>query len=157
MKLNKKIIFGMVTFLAVFLILFFGNFNSEKIEIKKVSFYNNEKKIVEISAEVADDCKKIARGLMFREKLSEGKGMIFIFSNEDERNFWMKNTLILLDMIFLDADKNIILIVKDAKPCEKDPCQLYKSKGDSKYVIEVQGGFSDRYEINQKTKVKFDF
>lgn len=103
--------------------------------------------IIAMNLEVADDPVSIARGLMFRTQLVENGGMIFIFENATERHFWMKNTYIPLDIIFIDEDSGIISIVENAQPCTLDPCRTYSSNGDAMYVIEVNGGFVRKNNI----------
>ena len=77
----------------------------------------------------------------------------FIFENIEERAFWMKNTLIPLDIIFISEDFEIINIER-AEPCEKDPCTLYKSNGNAMYVLEVNEGFSEKSNINVGNSVE---
>jgi len=144
MKLYQFIIFVIIVFLIA---------SSVKDRLPKtVVFYNNGDKVVEIKAEIAKDIKK---GLMGREELLADAGMLFSFSSEQKRSFWMKNTLIPLDLIFLDKDKNIILIIKDLEPCLTDPCPSYGSSEDSQYVIEVNAGFTKEFNITKNTKVEF--
>ena len=103
--------------------------------------------------EIADDAQSRALGLMFREHLDEDKGMLFIFDDEAERNFWMKNTKMPLGMIFMDKDGIIINIVT-AEPCKGEPCPSYASEGKAKYVLEINAdefkniGVGDKAEIS---------
>ncbi len=83
-------------------------------------------------------------GLMFRKSMSENQGMLFIFPEESVQSFWMRNTYISLDMIFVNADKKIITIHKNTKILSD---QSYRSTGPAKYVIEVDAGFSNRFNI----------
>ena len=101
----------------------------------------NGKSTIKVNVEIADDNQERAKGLMFREHLDTNNGMLFIFDNEDYKTFWMKNTLIPLDMIFIDKEYKIVEI-KRAVPCEKDPCKLYPSSKPAKYVLEVNGNFT---------------
>lgn len=106
----------------------------------------------EISVEIADDQEERQTGLMFRQELSDNAGMFFIFPEEKELSFWMKNTFIPLDIIFLDKDLKILNIDK-AEPCQQDPCELYKSDGAAQYVLEINQrlGLEDE---GKKIKVK---
>lgn len=72
--------------------------------------------------------------------------MIFVFDEEKPRAFWMKNTLIPLDMIFLDDELNVINILT-ATPCEREPCRLYRSSGPARYVLEINGGLAEKKGI----------
>jgi len=99
---------------------------------------------VEVSLEIADSPEERSRGLMFRESLPEKSGMLFVFGDEAVRTFWMKNTYLPLDMIFISSGLGIVHIEKDAQPCESDPCTTYSSRLPARYVIEVNAGFSER-------------
>lgn len=87
-----------------------------------------------------------AIGLMFREKLEQNQGMLFVFPNEENRAFWMKNTFIALDIIWINADKKITGITH-ATPCNSNPCPLYNSIGKTKFVLEVNAGFAEKNNI----------
>lgn len=91
--------------------------------------------------EVVDDDEKRQKGLMFREELDENAGMLFIFENEGNYPFWMKNTLIPLDMLWIDSSGKIVDI-KEADPCESDPCDVIYHSGSAKYVLEINKGLS---------------
>ncbi len=107
---------------------------------------------VELRAEVASGPLDIQRGLMFIEGLGPEEGMLFVFGDEQERNFWMKNTLIPLDIIFISAGKEVVSIA-NAVPCMGDPCPHYPSRGPAKYVVEVNTGFTEANLINVGDKV----
>jgi len=100
-----------------------------------------------IQAEIADTAAKRAKGLMFRQELAEEQGMLFVFEQEQEVSFWMKNTLIPLDLIFLDKDLKIVDIKQDFQPCKTDSCLVYSSKQPAKYVLEVNSGFIKANDI----------
>jgi len=78
-----------------------------------------------------------ARGLMFREHLDEDKGMLFIFENEGRHAFWMKNTLIPLDIIWIDENKEVVFISGNAQPCKEGFCPAITPSKDAKYVLEL--------------------
>jgi uncharacterized membrane protein (UPF0127 family) len=75
---------------------------------------------------------------MFRERLGDGDGMLFVFGAEDEHAFWMKNTLIPLDMIFVDSQRRVAGVVANATPGSLEP----RSAGRSRWVLEVPGGWA---------------
>ena len=104
--------------------------------------------------EVVDTSEERRIGLMNRESLPQQAGMLFIFEEERVLSFWMKNTLIPLDMIFISKDLEIVSIQKNAQPCESDPCKLYGSVFPAKYVVEVNAGFSDRNGIKEGNKIE---
>ena len=108
-----------------------------------------------IEVEVADDALERASGLMFRPSLGENQGMLFVFDKERQLSFWMKNTLIPLDLIFVDDDLVIIDIKEDFEPCraEDEVCKTYSSYG--KYVIEVNSGYVEAKGIVVGDGVEF--
>lgn len=103
-----------------------------------------------ITIEVADTPDKKMRGLMYRGSLPEDRGMLFVFEDQRMQGFWMKNTLISLDLIFISEDMTITTIF-EADPCEEDPCQTYDAI--AKYVLEVNKGYSKTHDINVGDKV----
>ena len=87
--------------------------------------------------EVADEGHELARGLMHRFSMVEDMGMIFIFDTEGPRSFWMRNTFIPLDMVFVTADGVVDSFVENAAPRTDTP---RPSDGDARYVIELNAG-----------------
>jgi hypothetical protein len=94
--------------------------------------------------EVADTLEKQERGLMFRRSLPENEGMLFVYREPIEMSFWMRNTLIPLDIVFVGAD-GAILNIHQARPL--DESVLYRSAGAAKYVIETNQGWFARHGI----------
>jgi uncharacterized membrane protein (UPF0127 family) len=105
-----------------------------------------------VFVELADTPEERAKGLMHREVLEENRGMLFIFEREDKHSFWMKNTLIPLDMIFISEDLKIVDII-EAMPCEKDPCESHTPKEKALYVLEVNQGHAKSKDIEVEDKV----
>jgi uncharacterized membrane protein (UPF0127 family) len=91
-------------------------------------------------------------GLMFRKSMNENQGMLFIFPDERIRNFWMRNTEIPLDMIFINDSKTILNIAKNTIPYSDTS---YSSAGPARYVLEVNGGFTEKHKINRGVKVNW--
>jgi uncharacterized membrane protein (UPF0127 family) len=108
-----------------------------------------------ITAELAVTAEERARGLMFREKLLPDQGMLFVFEVEDYHSFWMKNTLVALDMVWLDKDKRIVHIERDVPPCKADPCPSYTPKRPGSYVLELKPGSADRLKLRLHDKLEF--
>ncbi len=137
--------------LAIFLLIFLISCSKSFNEIS----IDNGKKIIKINVEIADDKQERTKGLMLRTELDENSGMLFVFDEENYQTFWMKNTLIPLDMVFIGKDMKIVGI-KNAVPCKQDPCTLYKSARPAKYVLEVNGNFTSRNSIivGNKAEIK---
>lgn len=102
----------------------------------------------EFNVEVVKERDEIMRGLMYRKNIPEDYGMLFLFPNEQPRTFWMKNTLIPLDIIFIDNNYKIVKI-QEAIPCIEDPCKTYPSEFPAQYVLEINGGHSEKYGIKE--------
>lgn len=96
------------------------------------------------AAEIADTPDRRERGYMFRREIGEGDAMIFVFPEDDVHSFWMKNTLVPLDMIWMDDDFTVIHIEASAPPCKADPCPGFGPPRKSRYVLEVKGGIVGR-------------
>lgn len=95
-------------------------------------------------------------GLMFREYLDSDRGMLFIFKEEGAHSFWMKNTLIPLDIIWINSNKEVVFINENTPPCEKDPCPAVSSGIDAKYVLEISGGMTKKIGLTPGNKIDFD-
>ncbi|HNS14624.1 MAG TPA: DUF192 domain-containing protein, partial [Syntrophorhabdaceae bacterium] len=103
-----------------------------------VTFYNaGGQKACVFSVELAIAPEEQERGLMFREKLPDNCGMLFLYSDDDIRHFWMKNTFISLDMIFLNAKRKVVGVFHAARP--RDPTTI-SSIYPARYVLEVNAG-----------------
>ncbi len=108
--------------------------------------------ITKIEIEIANTEAKRALGLMYRNKMREDRGMLFVFDDEQYRSFWMKNTILPLDMIFVNSKLEIINIRKNTRPFDESQ---YISTAPAKYVIEVNAGFTNRYNIKSGDKISF--
>lgn len=102
--------------------------------------------------EVAIDAETMARGLMYREELARNHGMLFPLVPRRKVNFWMKNTYIPLDMLFI-RDRQVIQVVHSAKPCQSEPCPLYKAVYPVDMVVELPAGTAHRLAIDYGTPV----
>ncbi len=105
--------------------------------------------------EIAKTFAERSKGLMNRESLDENSGMFFIFDEEEEYSFWMKNTLIPLDIIWLNKDMEIVHIEKNVQPCKEDPCQRYTPTKPAQYVLELNAGQTDKNNIEVGNKLIF--
>jgi uncharacterized protein len=113
---------------------------------------------ITIQAEIADTPRKRAHGLMYREYLKKDHGMLFFFSEPQAWTFWMKNTKIALDLIWLDEKKRVTHIERNVPICTKsdDSCPQYgPNSADAVYVLEIAGGTVDGYKIEKGAKLQF--
>jgi len=100
-----------------------------------------------VEVEIAMTQEERTVGLMNRTSLSEDSGMIFIFDKERIQKFWMKNVFIPLDVMWIDSKGIIIHIDKNVIPCS-DYCKSFGPESSAKLVLEVNGGYADRHNIN---------
>ena len=117
----------------------------------KVYFVNGKS----VTAELAVTDEERARGLMFREKILPDQGMLFVFDQEDTHSFWMKNTLIYLDMLWLDSQRRVIHIAANVPPCKEDPCPSYGPGVPARYVLELKGGGAAANGIKLQDQLQF--
>lgn len=108
-----------------------------------------------IQAEIADSPLEQTKGLMFRKHLDNDAGMLFIFDQASRYPFWMKNTKIPLDILWINDKKEIVHIEHSLPPCLQDPCLSYSSPKPAKYVLEVNGGWTIKNGIKIGDKVSF--
>lgn len=107
---------------------------------------------VPISIEIVDTPESRQQGLMYRETLRENEGMWFVFEEEYPYSFWMKNTLIPLDIVHVNSNLQIVDIIM-ADPCTHDPCTIYTPQAAARYVLEVNQNFTKRAGVQIGNKV----
>ncbi|MDI6896471.1 DUF192 domain-containing protein [Methanocella conradii] len=117
----------------------------------RVEFVNASGVVTTIPVEVADTPEEQEKGLMYRTHMDDDEGMLFIFSEDATRHFWMKDTPIPLDMVFVNSDYRIVDINYNATPKSED---VYTSKAICRYVIEVNGGFCREHCIGVGDQAK---
>ncbi len=108
--------------------------------------------ITKIDVEIADNVDRRTLGLMYRESLESNQGMLFIFRFDEMLSFWMKNTKLSLDMIFVNSRNQIVTIHKNTIPGSE---QAYESTEPGKYVIEVNAGFTNKHGIRVGDKIEW--
>ena len=108
------------------------------------------------TVEVADTPEKQLRGLMFRTSIADDYGMLFPYPDEDIRGFWMKNTLVHLDLIFIDSRRTVVEIIADVPPCRAEPCETYISSLPARYVLEIRGGLAAELGVKVGDRVLFN-
>ncbi len=161
MKLNQqtdipKLVSTTITLLVLLLLVATPRSLLAKPEIrfekKKISIQG---KI--ITVEMADNEEKSQLGLMYRNKLNENEGMLFVFDDESVKNFWMKNTFIPLSIGFFDRNKTLV-DVQDMEPVKSElqtNIPSYESKKPAKYALEVTRGWYKKHKIKLGSKFSF--
>ena len=110
-----------------------------------------------IHVEVASDDPTREQGLMFRDQLPADHGMIFLFAQNGVYPFWMKNTIIPLDMIWIDDQHRVNFVASDVPPCKADPCPNYGSTTiPSRYVLETAAGVAKRHNVAAGNVLRFE-
>jgi uncharacterized membrane protein (UPF0127 family) len=109
-----------------------------------------------VIVEVASDDATREQGLMYRDHMADDRGMIFLFPQVGEYPFWMKNTLIPLDMIWIDADHRIVHIAHDVPPCKADPCPNYPPNAKAASVLELAAGVAAKHHLRDGDVLRFD-
>lgn len=120
------------------------------LQLKKAA---NDSVIQTLDIEIADDEYQIQTGLMYRNKMADNQGMLFLFPAEAERSFYMKNTRIPLDIIYIAADSSIVSFQKNAEPFNE---ASLPSNAPAKYVLEVNAGLSDAWGLGVGDTLVFE-
>ena len=107
---------------------------------------------IKLDIEIADNDYETQTGLMYRTSMKSNQGMLFVFDDQVERFFYMKNTKIPLDLIFIDENKKIVSFQKNAQPFDENSLP---SKFPAKYVLEVNANLVDTWELNIGDLISF--
>ena len=119
----------------------------------RVSITTQAGQQIEFVVEIADTPSKRAMGLQYRRDLAAHRGMLFLFPVEGRQSFWMKNTPLPLDMIFINRERKIAGIVERTVPFSLDSRSV---NAPSQYVLEINGGLSERHGIKVGDPVRFE-
>jgi len=142
-----EIIIFSVTVMVLLVLLYFKKTPARYMNVKVSS--------TEVKAEIADDLIKRTKGLMFRKGLGEKEGMLFVFDEENYHGFWMMNMSIPIDMIWINKEKKVVDITKNAQPCGLI-CSSYIPKEKVMYVLEVNANFTERHNVKIGSQLKFE-
>lgn len=156
MKLEKiKIVLLVVCIIFIILVFMFSVLNSNQTpkEFKQVCFKHGS---VCFNVDVAQTPIDRQTGLMFKEKLENSSGMLFIFEESGEYGFWMKNTLIPLDIIWINENKTIVYINENTLPClDSNNCEVYSPDKEALYVLEINSGKVNELNLSVDSRVEF--
>jgi uncharacterized protein len=108
------------------------------------------------SVEFATDDASREHGLMMRTTLAPDHGMLFVFPYQAPQGFWMKNTLIPLDILYFDTDRRLVSTQSNVPPCKADPCPIYPSNAPARYVLELSAGTANRIGVRVGDELKID-
>ena len=111
-----------------------------------------DKLLSKIDIEVAQTPDQEQQGLMYRHSMADSLGMLFVFDVEEQQSFWMKNTYISLDIIYVNANKEIVSIAANCKTLSED---AIPSNGKAKYVVEVNGGYAAQKGLKAGDKIDY--
>ncbi len=118
-----------------------------------LTFLNDSSQVkAKIDIQIANTEFDRELGLMFRKSMKENQGMLFMFPADTTQTFWMRNTYIPLDMVFINSQKKIVSISKNTRILSD---QTYTSKGPAQYVLEVNAGYCDRFNIRAGDEVSW--
>jgi uncharacterized protein len=105
--------------------------------------------------EIADEEAERERGLMFRDELAPGTGMIFLHDREEPQAYWMKNTRIALDILYFDSRRKLVAQQRDVPPCSLgDGCPPYPSNAPARFVLELNAGEAARLKLQDGTELR---
>jgi uncharacterized membrane protein (UPF0127 family) len=109
-----------------------------------------------VNVEIADEPETRAQGLMYRDHLAADAGMLFFFEEPGEYPFWMKNTRIPLDMIWIDSERRIVHIKENVPPCRIADCPSYPPNAIASYVLELGGGEAKKHGLKAGDVLQFE-
>jgi uncharacterized membrane protein (UPF0127 family) len=109
-----------------------------------------------VNLELALTPEETSNGLMFRPTLPENRGMLFLFDQPRIPTFWMKNTLIPLDLVFLDGAGVVVDVVANVQPCAAEPCPNYPPSSPAQAVLEIGAGVAEAHGIETGASIDFE-
>lgn len=166
MKSINRSRFNKNTMVVILLFMLFyanaGSMDTDPAFVKKTATFRNDGRLefvnhngmvrASITIEIAETRATRAKGLMGREEMDDNVGMLFVYQRAGAKVFWMRNTPLSLDIIFVSEDGAVLNIAGRTLPFSDNK---YRSKGPAKYVVEVLSGFCDRYEIREGVRVRW--
>jgi len=147
--MNRKLLHSLIGISLGFFLLWF---NPSAYGSNTKSATSTNGRSVELNGkhyivEIADDTVSREQGLMYRTQLEDGHGMLFIFPAPQKLTFWMKNTLIPLDILFFDNQRQLINFHQRVPPCKSAPCPVYPSLDKAQYVLELNAGVAEKIGV----------
>ncbi|MCX2679581.1 DUF192 domain-containing protein [Galbibacter sp. EGI 63066] len=136
--------------------------NKKEVKTEEISFskdgelnvYQGDSLVVQnLNIEISDDEYERQTGLMYRASMEDNQGMLFVFEDEKPRHFYMKNTEISLDIIYINSDMKVVSIIKNADPMNE---ASLPSQFPAQYVLEVNGGLNQQWGLKVGDSISFD-
>lgn len=155
---TKKILIPVIPvliFIAIYFLYIKKSTNEPKwVREGEVTFLSRDtrQQLANIEVETAVDPTERAQGLMYRSEMDENKGMLFVFEHENMQSFWMKNTILPLDIIFISSKGEINTIHSNTVPYSE---KSLPSKSKSQFVVEVNAGFCQRHGIKEGDLIEY--
>jgi len=116
-------------------------------------FLNQEQDTIkQVELEIADNDQERTQGMMYRSSMSYDRAMLFIMEYERNQSFWMLNTKLSLDIIYINGNKEIVTIYKHTQPHSQSPIPSFKK---AKYVVETAAGFCDKFGVKEGDFIEF--
>lgn len=110
----------------------------------------------QVNIELAANDATREQGLMFRDRVPAGTGMLFLFPQSGDYPFWMKNTLVPLDMIWIDDQRRVVHVAANVPPCKADPCPSYPPNAPARYVLELGAGEAAKHKVVNGATLTFE-
>ncbi len=150
-KFIKQLIYFLIGLSVFFAVIFYGRSLEERSTHFFVKFKNPDNKFTqEFKLEIADTLAERAKGLMYRKEMPESDGMIFVYPSQAVQSFWMKNTYIPLDMIFIQQDWKVAGVLNDVPVMNTESRSVEKP---STYVIELNAGQAAKHCIKEGSQL----
>ncbi|MCX7973624.1 MAG: DUF192 domain-containing protein [Candidatus Aminicenantes bacterium] len=140
-----------IGFIIYGLFVFFMSTTFSETKFIQITLPNGFKVMAELA--ITEDQRQL--GLMFREKMREDQGMLFIFEEEDYYSFWMKNMRFSLDMLWLDSQRRIVHIEENVPPCSSEDCPSYGPALPARYVLELVSGSVKKHKLKLGDRLDF--
>ena len=148
--MRYEILLRILIIAVLVLILFYNNFGV--VSKQGRACFNNMCFNVSLAVTIAEH----ARGLMFVERLDDDRGMLFVFEKDGIYPFWMKDTLIPLDIIWIDSDGKVVFINQNTQPC-KLTCEYINPGKQARYVLEINANISDKIGLAVGDEITIDY
>ncbi|OHA70917.1 MAG: hypothetical protein A3F15_02060 [Candidatus Wildermuthbacteria bacterium RIFCSPHIGHO2_12_FULL_40_12] len=162
MSNTKTLITEIVLLLILLFLLFRGIYIIDKYSFMILK--DNDQKVGKVcfeencfQVELAVSDQQRSRGLMLRESLGEDQGMLFVFEKEGNYNFWMKNTFIPLDIIWINGEKKVVFIKESVQSCKDADCPSINPGTEAKYVLELNSGKSKEIGLAVDSQVSIEY